>query len=171
MVPAGMFSDAAEQGTVLHHCVRTLLLRPDLSEALFASAGVLFPDETKIAIKQSASGLRALLERLGITIIGTEVPVLSKRPDGGVMNGLIDLLGRGPKGLFLLDHKSDKIEDPVVSTSAYVEQLSAYVDGLTSIESDGSAAEAGINWLSLGVIALIAKDYFSSLGPKAGKLG
>jgi ATP-dependent exoDNAse (exonuclease V) beta subunit len=29
------------------------------------------------------------------------------------MNGLIDLLGRGPKGLFLLDHKSDRVEDPM----------------------------------------------------------
>src|SRR5208282_1333722 len=79
--PVHPHTDAAEQGTVLHHCVRTLLLRPDLSEALFSSVGVSFPEETKTAIKQSASGLRALLDRLGITIIGTEVPILAKRRD------------------------------------------------------------------------------------------
>jgi ATP-dependent exoDNAse (exonuclease V) beta subunit len=44
------------------------------------------------------------------------------------MNGLIDLLGRSPKGLFLLDHKSDKVEDPVASASSYFPQLSAYVE-------------------------------------------
>jgi ATP-dependent exoDNAse (exonuclease V) beta subunit len=159
VVPAGFFSDAAEQGTVLHHCVRTLLLRPDLSEALFGSVGVSLPEDTQTAIKQSASGLRALLDRLGITIIGTEVPILAKRPDGAVMNGLIDLLGRGPKGLFLLDHKSDRVEDPMASAAAYFPQLSAYVEGLTSIAPDGSSAEAGINWLSLGAIALFNQNF------------
>ena len=159
VVPAGLFSDAAEQGTVLHHCVRTLLLRPDLSEALFASVGVSLPEETKTGIKQSAAGLRAVLDRLGIMIIGTEVPILAKRPDGAVMNGLIDLLGRGPKGLFLLDHKSDRVEDPMASAAAYVPQLSAYVEGLASIEPDGSSAEVGINWLSLGTIALFSQHF------------
>jgi len=38
IVPPGLFSDAAEQGTVLHHCVRTLVLRPDLSEPLISRA-------------------------------------------------------------------------------------------------------------------------------------
>ena len=158
VVPAGLFSDAAEQGTVLHHCVRTLLLRPDLSKALFASLDFSLPEETKTAIKQSASGLRALLDRLGITIIGTEVPVLAKRADGAVMNGLIDLLGRGPKGLFLLDHKSDRVDDPVVSAAAYFPQLSAYVEGLIGIEHDTVPPEAGINWLSLGAIAVFSQN-------------
>jgi len=158
VVPAGLFSDAAEQGTVLHHCVRTLLLRPDLSEALFASVGVSLPEETKTAIKQSASGLRALLDRLCITIIGTEVPIMAKRLDGAVVNGLIDLLGRGPRGLFLLDHKSDRVKDPVASAAAYFPQLSAYVEGLIGINPDLAPAEAGINWLSLGAIAFFSQN-------------
>jgi ATP-dependent helicase/nuclease subunit A len=160
VVPAGLYSDAAEQGTVLHHCVRTLLLRPDLSEALFASVGVSLPEETKTAIKQSASGLRALLDRLGITIIGTEVSILAKRPDGAVMNGLIDLLGRSSKGLFVLDHKSDLIEDPIASASTYFPQLSAYFKGLTSVDSNAGSVDVAINWLSLGAIALFDRSCF-----------
>ncbi len=171
VLPAGLFSDAAEQGTVLHHCVRTLLLRPDLSEALFASVGVALPEESKTAIKQSASGLRALLDRLGITIIGTEVPILAKRPDGAVMNGLIDLLGRGPKGLFLLDHKSDRVEDPAASAAAYLPQLLAYMEGLISVNSNGGTMEAGINWLSLGAVALFDGDCFLSLSSNVNKIG
>lgn len=105
-------------------------MRPDLSEPLFASTGVNFPKKTQTAIKQSTSGLRTLLDQFGITIIGTEVPILAKRPDGAVMNGLIDLLGRSPKGLFVLDHKSDIIEDPIALASTYFPQLSAYFERL-----------------------------------------
>jgi hypothetical protein len=160
IIPPGLFFDAAEQGTVLHHCVRTLVLRPELCEPLFASIGINFSEEAKTAIKQSATGLRALLDQLDITVIGTEVPILTKRSDGSVMNGLIDLLGRSPKGLFVLDHKSDRVEDPVASASAYIPQLHAYFEGLTSIYPDAGLVDVAINWLSVGAVALFDCSYF-----------
>jgi len=155
VVPSGLFSNAAEQGTALHHCVHTLLLRPELSEKLFSSMSICFPEETQLAISQSVTGLRSLLDRLGIKIVGTELPIISKQSNGTVVNGLIDLLGQSSQGLFVVDHKSDLITDPVASASTYVPQLRAYVAALTELAPNTKTIAMAINWLSLGSIAIL----------------
>ena len=60
----------------------------------------------------------------------------------------------------MLDHKSDLVEDPKVSASNYFPQLSAYFEGLTSVDPNVGSVDVAINWLSLGAVTLIDRNAF-----------
>ena len=70
--------------------------------------------------------------------------------DGSVISGTADLIVHTAEGAWILDHKSDRIEDPTEAYQQYRPQLGAYVDALAS--QGTKVLGVGIHWIRLGVV-------------------
>ncbi len=143
----------AELGDFLHRSFEVLGRRPDLSGRLASATGVSTSeaDTTRIvtAVVLFESWLAATFQ---IRDIRREWPVLRLDSKGSVVSGTVDLLVDTPEGTWVIDHKSDKVEDPEAGFSRYRPQLEDYARAL---EAEGkSVAGLAINWTRRGEVWL-----------------
>lgn len=143
----------AALGEFLHRCFEVLGRRPDLSDRLATATGVcpIEADRARIvaAVRRFESWLAATFQ---IRDIRREWPVLALDAQGSVVSGTVDLLVDTPAGTWVIDHKSDRIEDPAAGFSQYRPQLGDYARAL---EAQGkSVAGLAINWIRRGEVWL-----------------
>ena len=93
-----------------------------------------------------------LIEYFAPLAIHREQPVLGLTEDGAVLSGVVDLLVETANGYWVIDHKSDRIDAPLVAFDAYAAQLGAYaaVLGRTGRQILG----VGVHWLRRGEVVL-----------------
>ena len=140
-------------GTYLHRCFEVLGPRPDLSDRLKELTGVDAPIEEVTKIAAAVAQFEAWLKkRLAVQSVLREWPVLAMNDDGSVMAGLADLIARTAEGVWVLDHKSDRVEDLKEGLRMYLPQLEAYERALTA--AGENVLGVGVHWIRRGELTL-----------------
>ena len=143
----------AELGTFLHRCFEVLGSRPDLAPRLPALTGVEATPAAIGAIGTAVERFESWLARdMGSQEVLREWPLLMLDGNGSVISGTADLIARTASGVWVIDHKSDNIDDPAEAFQKYRGQLDAYATALTA--QDMRVLGVGINWVRLGVVTL-----------------
>ena len=81
-----------------------------------------------------------------------EVPLLSKTQQGSTVSGSIDLLLETKEGYWIIDHKSDRVDNFEEQFAHHYPQLEAYA---RFTKLDKPLLGLGINWVRSGMISLI----------------
>jgi ATP-dependent helicase/nuclease subunit A len=85
-----------------------------------------------------------------------EWPLLALDAYGSVVSGTADLVVETPDGVWVIDHKSDQVVDPLVSFLGYLPQLDAYAQAL---EKQGRVVQGvAINWMRRGEVTLQRRE-------------
>ena len=83
-----------------------------------------------------------------------EVPFLLQNDSGSVISGIIDLVVENSDGFWIIDQKSDQIEDRAGRFAEYVPQLEAYAEAIRRSRPDKPVLGVGINWATPGEVML-----------------
>ncbi len=143
----------AELGTYLHRCFEILGGRPDLAERMTQVAVVEADPTARTQIASAIAQFEDWLEkRFEVESVMREWPVLALDKNGSVMSGEADLVIQTPKGVWVLDHKSDRIEDPVDAFQRYRPQLEAYARALAA--EGRTVLGTGLNLIRTGRVVL-----------------
>lgn len=130
--------------------LRELVLRGSESVAADESlpAADLARDAVSLVEALLATDLPARLAR--VDVLGRELPVLWRDPDGTAWNGTIDLLYRDTDGrLVVADYKTDRAPDESARVR-YRAQLAAYARGVARIFPGEPAPALELVWLRTG---------------------
>ena len=143
----------AELGTFLHRCFDVLGSRPDLAPRLPELADV---KASPAAIEAVAAAVGRFESWLAGSVNCEEAlrewPLLLLDRSGSVISGTADLIACTKAGVWVIDHKSDNVTDPVAAFQRYGSQLDAYAKALAA--QDMRVLGVGINWIRLGVVTL-----------------
>jgi ATP-dependent exoDNAse (exonuclease V) beta subunit len=155
----GLEADVAlagtELGTLLHRCFEVLGARPDLSHKLSEATGVALDAPVVEAIAEAVAEFETWSrDRFEPSSIARELPFSATRGDGAVVSGIIDLLVETDDGYWIIDHKSDVVEDPRASFASYWPQLAAYADAVSNVKGGLPVLGVGINWIRRGEVVL-----------------
>lgn len=147
----GLPLNGAALGSFLHRCFEVLGPRPELADRLPAATGVAADAAAMARIAASVARFEAWLQaRFQPETVLREWPLLSLSPEGSVVSGTADLIVRTAEGVWIIDHKSDQVEDPAQVFAVYAPQLAAYA---TALEAEGQRVlGVAINWLRRGVV-------------------
>jgi len=149
---SGIRIDAADLGTLVHHCYHVLLVKPALSDRLFASLNKKLPEDIFMQIQEQVRAFKSYSERdLQVVNIQCEIPILSKDTQGSTVSGSIDLLIETTEGYWIIDHKSDRVEDFTEQFIHHYSQLEAYAK-YTKLNKP--LLGLGINWIRYGKASL-----------------
>ena len=142
----------AELGTFLHRCFEVLGSRPDLAPRIPELTGVEASATAVSAVAAAVERFESWLNRTGTQEVLREWPLLMLDGSGSVVSGTADLIACSPDGVWVIDHKSDKIDDPAEAFQKYRSQLDSYAAALAA--QDMRVLGVGINWIRLGVVTL-----------------
>lgn len=143
----------AELGTFLHRCFEVLGTRADLAPRIPELTGIDANPDTITAIAASVARFEAwLTNHVGSQEVLREWPLLMLDGSGSVISGTADLIAHAATGVWVIDHKSDNIDDPGEGFLRYSNQLNAYAKVLAA--QGNHVLGVGINWIRLGVVTL-----------------
>ena len=148
---------AADRGTLLHRVFEVLCGHPERHALLNdAVGGRLDPLQFEGLTAAVGAFDEWLCKELGGTGISTELPLLALNEQGSVVTGIIDLVVETPAGFWIIDHKSDLLDDLEGGFRKYLPQLQAYASTLRLARPGQSLLGVGINWISYGQVMLTA---------------
>ena len=81
-----------------------------------------------------------------------EWPILALDERGTVVSGMADLIVETPEGLWVIDHKSDQVDDPALAFGVYRAQLESYAAALS--KEGNTVLGTAINWTRRGEVVL-----------------
>lgn len=152
---------ATERGTLLHRCFEVLLQRPDFEDQLQAVLGDAATSDECTAIASTVNAFRRYLqEALAPVSLKCEESFIRLDKKGTVITGTIDLLVENLDGLWLIDHKSDRIDEAELSALSawYFPQLLAYCEAVSDMYPDKAVKGIMINWTGLGILTVIKQQ-------------
>ena len=143
----------AALGTFLHRCFEILGVSPNHAGFIPAIAGVELNEDTASGIVASVGSFeRWITDRFSATVVHRELPLLGVDDNGSVVSGTADLVLETDGGVWIIDHKSDQVDDPETTFHYYRPQLECYSNLLRSM---GHAVSGlGINWIRRGEVVL-----------------
>lgn len=150
---SGIKMSATDLGTLIHHCYHALLVNPTLGDKLYASLNGKLPQDIFMQIQKQVIAFKNYSESdLESVNVQCEVPILSKTEQGSTVSGSIDLLVETDEGYWIIDHKSDGINDFQEQFIHHYPQLEAYAE-FTNL--DKPLLGVGINWVRYGKVSLL----------------
>lgn len=148
---AGLSSTA--HGTLIHRCFEVLGGRPDLADRLPAITGVAMEPSAVAAIATAVGQFETWRKTyFKSNTVQREWPLLALNKQGSVVSGISDLIVQTEEGVWIIDHKTDKIEDPVKEFNSYQQQLESYASALAS--EGRPVLGVAINWIRSGIVVL-----------------
>ena len=140
-------------GTFLHRCFEVLGVNAELGGKLSAIAGVEISDGDVSNIIYSVTSFeRWMTDRFSATAVHRELSLLGIDDNGSVVSGTADLVLQTDGGIWIIDHKSDQVDDPEQAFNSYRPQLECYA---TLLQSMGhNVLGTGINWIRGGEVVL-----------------
>lgn len=148
MDPTGM-----ERGTILHRCFEVLGSNPALADRLPVITGTDLNEEAINSIAGSVASFEDWLKsRFSIQTVSRELPLLALDENGSVVSGTADLVVHTDDGVWIIDHKSDQVDDTVMAFKKYRPQLESYAKSLAS--AGETVLGTGINWIRRGEVSM-----------------
>jgi ATP-dependent exoDNAse (exonuclease V) beta subunit len=140
-------------GTFMHRCFEVLGVQPELVTRLPEITGVATSAAELEKIAAAVTRFEAwVVETLKPQLVQREWPLLHIDAAGTVVSGTADLIVHTAQDAWIVDHKSDVVEDPVAAFAKYAGQLEAYRQAL---EATGTrVAGTAINWIRRGEVVL-----------------
>lgn len=140
-------------GSFLHRCFEVVGAKPSVINRLDQITGVDMDDAARTAIAASVTSFESWLEaRWSPRLVLRELPLLALDPHGSVVSGTADLVINTADGVWIIDHKSDQIDDPVTAFSHYEPQLMSYASVLRA--AGATVLGLGIHWIRRGEAVL-----------------
>jgi ATP-dependent exoDNAse (exonuclease V) beta subunit len=150
----------AERGTLLHRCFELVSGTAMDTGTLATITGYGFREVEVNAITRAATAFEEWVTgRLKPLRIAREVPVLALDGSGSVVNGSMDLLVESASGFWVIDHKSDQVDDLELRFGGYLPQLACYAEAVTSARGDKPLLGVGVNWISRGAVSMLEVDF------------
>jgi ATP-dependent helicase/nuclease subunit A len=141
------------RGDLLHRAFEILGADPGKAGLLARATGI---GLTGDQIEAIATAVRAfdvwITDRFKPIALQREMPFLYLDPAGSVVPGTIDLLVETTNGLWIVDHKSDRITDVDAQFRHHWPQLAAYVEAVAALRHDKPLHGVAINWITFGVV-------------------
>ena len=145
-------------GTFLHRCFEILGANPSHAANISGITGVELTDGPAASIAASVNNFEQwVADDFSATAIHRELPLLGLDDNGSVVSGTADLVLETDSGLWILDHKSDQIEDPEAAFDGYRPQLECYARLLQSMGH--TVLGVGINWIRRGEVVIHHAGY------------
>lgn len=140
-------------GTFLHRCFELPSPTADQIQSLAIRADATIDGPVAERIAASVARFKRWLEeRFTIQRIDRELPLLGLDANGSVVSGTADLVIETRDGIWIIDHKSDRIDDSAAGFQHYLPQLDAYA---AVVSGTGKNVQGvGINWVRRAEIAL-----------------
>ena len=82
-----------------------------------------------------------------------ELPLHVLDENSSVVFGTVDLVVEIDDGIWIIDHKSDQIDDPEAALSNYLPQLECYAKSMSSMGC--KVLGVAINWIRRGEVVLV----------------
>jgi ATP-dependent helicase/nuclease subunit A len=144
---------ALERGAFLHRCFEVLGVRPGAKAGLGRITGVAIDGASLDAVAAGVARFEEWLShRFAPVAVRREWPMLAALPDGSILSGTADVVVETAEGVWILDHKSDDVEDPVAAFAKYAPQLGAYA---TALSAEGRVVLGiGIHWIRRGEVTV-----------------
>jgi hypothetical protein len=140
-------------GSFLHRAFEVLGARPDLATKLPQITGVTLSASGLGHLAAAVARFEAwLAETFKPTSVQREWPLLCVDAAGTVVSGMADLIVHTDAGAWIVDHKSDAIEDPVAAFLKYAPQLEAYAEAVDA--SGVTVAGVAVHWIRSGQVAM-----------------
>lgn len=145
-----------ERGLLLHRAFEVPGGRADRTDLLARAAGADPGDPSLRRIGEAVAAFeRWLGERFTPVSVRRELPILGLDGKGSVVSGTLDLLVETPAGYWILDHKTDALDDPAARFPVYRPQLDCYATVIRKAFPDKPVLGTGIHWISLGEVTLL----------------
>ena len=142
-------------GTFLHRCFEVLGVRPDLVTTMPTVTGVTVTPQVLSQVASAVERFEAWMQGyFNVMSVRREWPLLALDENGSVISGTADLIVQTQDGVWIIDHKSDQIEDPVQSFLDYEPQLLAYAMILAG--SGETVAGIAIHWIRRSEVVMKA---------------
>ena len=140
-------------GTFLHRAFEVLGARPDLAVKLPLIAGATLSNSGLGHLAAAVARFEAwVVETFKPKSVQREWPLLHVDKAGTVVSGLADLIVHTAQGAWIIDHKSDQVEDPVEAFLKYAPQLEAYRE---AVEAAGTkVAGVAVHWIRRGEVVV-----------------
>jgi ATP-dependent exoDNAse (exonuclease V) beta subunit len=150
-VDAGLTGTAL--GSYLHRCFEVLGARPDFASRIAELTGVAVSEVELNKIAAAVGGFEAWVkDHFEPEAVQREWPLLHVDSVGTVVSGTADVLVHTRQGAWIVDHKSDWIDDPVQGFAKYQPQLQAYAE---AVEAAGTeVAGVAVNWVRRGEVVM-----------------
>jgi ATP-dependent helicase/nuclease subunit A len=143
------------RGNILHRCYEVMDGSREL-DVIQRAAGFPFTTEQFDDLQSRVQAFNAWLsERFQPESVRHEAPILVMDEKGSVITGFIDLLVETTEGYWIIDHKSDQVDDRDERFAEHLPQLFCYRDALLRINPDKPVMGIGINWVSYGQMTLL----------------
>jgi ATP-dependent exoDNAse (exonuclease V) beta subunit len=142
-----------EMGTFLHRCFEVLGENSELAHRLSVITGIDVSERAANSISRSVMGFeRWLKQRFATSSVEREIPLLALDEKGSVVSGTADLVVQTGGGAWIIDHKSDQVDDPEEAFKGYTYQLDSYAKLLAA--NGVNVLGTGINWIRRGEVVL-----------------
>jgi len=140
-------------GTFIHRCFEVLGARPDLKGRIAQITGVAIEPEGLEKIAAAVGQFEAWLETYFNTkSVLREWPILALDEQGSVVSGMADLVVETTEGLWVIDHKSDHVDEPTQAFGGYRNQLESYAAAI--VKEGNMVLGIAINWIRRGEVVL-----------------
>ncbi len=161
---------SAELGTFLHRCFEVLGARPELAgrTPTLSLSGLPAGTEVRIAsaVAQFEEWLRKQFE---VVSVMREWPVLALDANETVVSGEADLIVETREGVWVLDHKSDRVDEPAETFRKYQPQLAAYARALAG--EGRTVLGFGLNLIRAGQVVCLRTELSPAESRQAGVTG
>jgi hypothetical protein len=138
-------------GTFLHQCFEVLGEKPELVDRLSLIADADIDEDTTKSIVSSVANFEIWMNQyFTLHSISRELHMLALDNNGSVISGIADLVIETDDGLWIIDHKSDYVDDPDTAFKKYLPQLIAYANAFD--RENAVILGVGINWIRRGEV-------------------
>lgn len=142
-------------GTFLHRCFEVLGVNAELAGKISSITSVEISDGDVSNIANSVTSFeRWIKDHFPAKAVHRELPLLGIDDNGSVVSGTADLVLETDGGVWIIDHKSDQVDDPTMAFNNYRQQLECYSSLLQSMGHN--VLGLGINWIRRGEVVLEA---------------
>jgi ATP-dependent exoDNAse (exonuclease V) beta subunit len=152
----------AERGLALHRFFELADALGGRAERFERAAGMKLDGGTFERLQQAAAGFARWMEgKFRPVRVLRELPLLGLDGRGSVVSGVLDLLVETGGGYWILDHKSDIVDDRAARFGTYLPQLQAYAGLVREAFPGKPVLGVGLHWISYGSVTLLPLEKVS----------
>ena len=148
-------TDAA-RGTLIHKAFELLSCHPDRANLLSDAVEMtLEAVQADAIISMVASFDDWVNKHIQPQTVSCEVPILTIDDKGTIVSGTADMIAETADGFWIIDHKSDIVDDMHERFVHYLPQLECYAAAVALANPEKPVKGVLINWLNYGLASIL----------------